>query len=66
MRDMAVQKLHPYSLNELMVLTVQHLYVAYTVAVEDIPGEVFIEKILKPLPGLDSRESEQPLEILLQ
>ncbi|CAJ3747657.1 Uncharacterised protein [Burkholderia pseudomallei] len=71
MRDMAVQKLPPYSLNELMVLTVQHLYVAYTVAVEDIPGEVFIEKILKPLPGLDSRKSDQPLEnqpleILLQ
>ncbi len=66
MRDPAAQKLHPYSLNELMVLTVQHLYVAYTVAVEDIPGEMFIKKVLKPLPGLDSRGSDQPLEILLQ
>ncbi|WP_176081433.1 hypothetical protein [Paraburkholderia tropica] len=66
MRDPTAQKLPPYSLNELMVLTVQHLYVAYTVAVEDIPGEVFIEKVLEPLPGLDRTGSDQPLEILLQ
>lgn len=66
MRDLTAQKLHPYSLNELMVLTVQHLYVAYTLAVEDIPGEVFIEKVLTPLPRLDSGETDRPLEILLQ
>lgn len=66
MRDLFAKKLHPHSLNEMMTLTVQHLYVAYTVAVEDIPGEVFIEKVLKPLPKLDSTESDQPLEILLQ
>lgn len=66
MRDLAAQKLHPYSLRDLMVLTVQNLYVAYTVAVKDIPGDVFIENVLKPLERLDSNETDQPLEILLQ
>jgi hypothetical protein len=49
-----------------MGLTVQHLYAAYVVAVKDIPGDKFIEKLLKPLSRLDSRETGQPLEILLQ
>ncbi|MFM0190113.1 hypothetical protein PQR25_30390 [Paraburkholderia nemoris] len=66
MRDLTSQKLHPYSLNEMMTLTVQHLYSAYVLAVKDVPGETFIEKVLKPLPRLDSRETDQPLEILLQ
>ena len=66
MRDLTSQKMHPYSLNEMMTLTVQHLYSAYVLAVKDVPGETFIEKVLEPLPRLDSRETDQPLEILLQ
>ncbi|MBR8653160.1 hypothetical protein KDH83_07510 [Achromobacter sp. Marseille-Q0513] len=66
MRDYEVQKGHPYSLNDLMLLTVQHLYDVYVVAVKHIPGDEFIEDVLKPLPRLDRRETDQPLEILLQ
>lgn len=66
MRDDEVQKGHPYSLNDLMVLTLRHLYDAYVVAVKPISDDEFIEDILKPLPRLDRRETDQPLEILLQ
>lgn len=66
MRNLAAQRLHPCSLDEMMTLTVQHLYAAYVVAVKDIPGKVFIEKVVKPLARLDRGETDKPLEILLQ
>jgi hypothetical protein len=66
-RDQNSTKRHPYTLDELLEITVGNLYAAYkSVKRSEVPWQRFVEQVLGPVAKCDLGETDRPLDILQQ